>query len=131
MFRADPRATNNLGFTPLHLSADKEDVTELLVKCEVEVSARAHDGSTPLHLAQTKSIAQLLLQHGAEINAQANDGGTPLDWASRASKRGPAKAIKDSGGLRKDPKTRRKTSTKTATEPGGLESHNDQWSFKI
>ena len=47
----------------------------------MDVDARDHDHSTPLHLAaQYSSVkaAQLLLEHGADIHARNKNGWTPL-----------------------------------------------------
>ena len=82
-------ATDIIGYTPLHHSALNSDVeiVSLLIQAGVNLNARAHDGSTPLHLVQHVRNArafdccELLLKAGAAVNLTTQYGWTPLDIA--------------------------------------------------
>ena len=76
-------------FTPLHYSALRTNVAlvSLLIQAGVDLNARAHDGSTPLHMvahlrnARAIDCCELLLKAGAAVNLKTHDYSTPLDVA--------------------------------------------------
>ena len=86
---ANLEATDAVDYTPLHHSASRSDVeiVSLLIQAGVNLNARAHDGSTPLHLVQHVRNArafdccELLLKAGAAVNLTTQYGWTPLDIA--------------------------------------------------
>ena len=83
-------ATNEYGFTPLHLATEygHTEVANALLEAGAEVNATITDGfgqgSTPLHVAAIKDhidIAELLLTNGADPTVTDSNGQTPLDLA--------------------------------------------------
>ena len=76
-------------FTPLHYSALRTNVelVSLLIQAGVNLNARAHDGSTPLHMvahlrnARAIDCCELLLKAGAAVNLKTHEYSTPLDVA--------------------------------------------------
>lgn len=72
-------------FTPLHVAARHDQHVPLKVLLENGASVHTkdtHEGSTPLHLAESPEVVQTLLEFGAEINARNNLGQTPLHVAA-------------------------------------------------
>jgi len=81
---ADVDAKNNVGDTPLHMTAlsGHKIITELLIAKGADVNTKDEDGGTPLHIAVSgahKEIAELLITNGADVNAKDDEGSTPLD----------------------------------------------------
>lgn len=80
--KANPRARNNNGATPLQFAANRRlELALLLLEAGADVNAADMNGSTPLHLAAhggNKAAAQLLLDRGANVNAEEMGGVTPL-----------------------------------------------------
>jgi ankyrin repeat protein len=85
--KADVKAEDDIGFTPLHVAAcmGYKDIVELLLDHEAEVAAKDNNGSTPLHvavrravLADSRDVAASLLSKGAEVNVKDKNGFTPL-----------------------------------------------------
>ena len=89
--QAAASAKNNRGESPLHSAAwgrwgGYTDVAKLLLAQGADVSGKASDGWTPLHVTAYKgrqAFVLLLLSHGAGVSAKANDGRTPLHVAAR------------------------------------------------
>jgi ankyrin repeat protein len=81
---ADVDAKNNVGDTPLHMTALSGHmiITELLIAKGADVNAKDEDGGTPLHYAANKAVAELLIAEGADVNAKDDQGGTPLHYAT-------------------------------------------------
>lgn len=70
--------------TPLYnaVIAGREDTVRLLLQRGADANAGADLGRTPLHVAQSASIARLLLDAGADPAARDDEHGTtPLTWA--------------------------------------------------
>ena len=80
--KADPRARNNSGATPLQFAANRRlELALLLLDAGADVNAADANGTTPLHRAAhggNKAAAQLLLDRGAQVNAEEMGGVTPL-----------------------------------------------------
>jgi ankyrin repeat protein len=78
---------DKLGWTPLHVAADRRDrdgLRELLAD-KVDVNARARDGRTPLHVAAAGGdavIVAMLVKAGALLDAKNSAGQTPVQMAS-------------------------------------------------
>ncbi|HUX62708.1 ankyrin repeat domain-containing protein [Sulfuricella sp.] len=71
-------------------SGTVQEVEKMLAANKSLVNARTELGSTPLHIAATRSnpeIAKLLLAKGADINAKDNNGTTPLHIAAFTGKK--------------------------------------------
>ena len=76
-------------FTPLHYVALRTNVelVSLLIQAGVNLNARAHDGSTPVHMvahlrnARAIDCCELLLKAGAAVNLKTHEYSTPLDVA--------------------------------------------------
>ena len=97
---ADIEAKNELGNTPLHLSAESPDkhnlrTTQVLLNAGANVNARNGTGATPLHFSafdhsatvfnpilSSLAITRLLLKSGADVNAKDINGMTPLHAAA-------------------------------------------------
>ena len=75
---------NVKGWTPLHSVSHwgHAEIAHLLLEHDADLEARAHDGSTALHLASKKEVARVLLEHGAQTTALNANGWTPLHAAS-------------------------------------------------
>lgn len=69
--------------TPLHHAArfNHFEVTRWLVEAKADLSAKAYNGFTPLHLTSDKTIASLLIRNGANLSIRDNWGNTPLQMA--------------------------------------------------
>lgn len=91
---ANPKATTDVGATPLHLVASYvtnpttpvAKVIDLLLDHGVDVDARDEMGYTPLHRAAKNGSPRAfaaLLKRGADPSARANDGVTPLHLAAK------------------------------------------------
>jgi ankyrin repeat protein len=83
----DINAQDDDGFTAAHYAAHRWDVNpdsiepdtlELLLQYKANISIKANNGMTPLHLATSAKAVQLLLDAGADISAITNNGKTPL-----------------------------------------------------
>lgn len=71
-------------------SGTVQEVANTLATNNGLINARTELGSTPLHLAATRSnpdIAKLLVAKGADINAKDNNGETPLHLAAYTRKK--------------------------------------------
>jgi ankyrin repeat protein len=91
---ADVSATNNEGFTPLHLARNLE-MTRTLLDNGAMVDVQRHNGSTALHSASTwglTAIVDLLLDSGATVDAR-NKSGFTLHLACWAGHTGVAKRL--------------------------------------
>lgn len=67
-----------------------QEVEKMLAADKNLVNARTELGSTPLHIAATRSnpeIAKLLVAKGADINARDNNGSIPLHIAAYTGKK--------------------------------------------
>lgn len=67
-----------------------QEVEKMLATNKNLVNARTELGSTPLHIAATRSnpeIAKLLVAKGADINARDNNGSIPLHIAAYTGKK--------------------------------------------
>lgn len=67
-----------------------QEVEKMLVANKNLINVRTELGSTPLHIAATRSnpeFAKLLLSRGADINAKDNNGLTPLHIAAYTGKK--------------------------------------------
>ncbi|MEY4752119.1 MAG: hypothetical protein RIQ60_4333 [Pseudomonadota bacterium] len=91
---ADPRTSNKLGETPLHVAVCSDpnavQLTSILLELGVATDNAKQDGVTPLMAAQFRGcdsasqVAQTLLAHGAHPDAQDKDGWTSLIYAAVA-----------------------------------------------
>ncbi|MGI9337440.1 MAG: ankyrin repeat domain-containing protein [Gammaproteobacteria bacterium] len=77
-----------LGWTSLHIAAEKGNVTEArrLIDEGKNIEAKNIADFTPLHIAaynDKAKIALILVQAGANLRARTTDGNTPLDIAIR------------------------------------------------
>ena len=86
---ADIEASNDIGWTPLHLAAAhnaEPAVAALLLDRGADIEARDNDGWMPLHMAAANNaepaVAALLIDRGADIEARTEIGFTPLHWAA-------------------------------------------------
>lgn len=67
-----------------------QEVEKMLAADKNLINSRTELGSTPLHIAATRSnpeIAKLLLAKGADINAKDNNGAVPLHIAAYTGKK--------------------------------------------
>jgi len=94
---ADVNFQNDLGLSPLHVAASKQDkdAVALFLTHQALVNVKDKAGRTPLHYAVgAKQLlwepkdgdieaARLLLDHGADINVADNVGKTPLYYSVR------------------------------------------------
>jgi ankyrin repeat protein len=80
--KADPKARNKFGATPLQFAANRRpELMLLLLDAGADVNAADVNGTTPLHGAAhggQGAIARLLLDRGANVNAEEMGGVTPL-----------------------------------------------------
>jgi ankyrin repeat protein len=105
MNKADVKAKDNAGSTPLHQAAAAEgqrtDLVEILLAHDADVNAADKRGLTPLHyatLANNLEVIKSLLAHGANINAKDNKAGhTPLILAVAKGDRGMVEALLANG----------------------------------
>jgi len=85
---ANPKATKNKTWTPLHsaVSAGNLTIVELLLKLGADANAATYKGLRPLHMdgfPNAVAIARLLVKHGADLNAKhRNLGGGPIHYAA-------------------------------------------------
>jgi hypothetical protein len=80
---------DRLGWTPLHVAADRGDVdaAEALVAGKAKADAAARNGRTPLHVAAAAGRAGMvrwLAEKGAAVDAADAEGRTPLHLAAAA-----------------------------------------------
>jgi len=71
-------------------SGTVQEAEKMLAADKALINARSELGSTPLHLAATRSnpeMAKLLVAKGADINAKDNNGETPLHLAAYTGKK--------------------------------------------
>ncbi|KAJ7322062.1 hypothetical protein JRQ81_018349 [Phrynocephalus forsythii] len=87
-FGADPNATSEAGFQPLHLcrSPDSIECARLLLRhgATVNAASEEEEAATPLHVAARLGLAEhvrLFLGHGASLEAENAEGQTPLNVA--------------------------------------------------
>ncbi|MBN2493653.1 MAG: ankyrin repeat domain-containing protein [Deltaproteobacteria bacterium] len=89
----DADTRDRLGRSPLHLAADRADLSlaAYLLAQGADPNARDLDGWTPLHAAAAAGsidCARLLMDHGAEVDTSSEAGCTPLHWAAHAGSAG-------------------------------------------
>lgn len=90
---ADPNARDKAGMTPLHHAVCHEDAERAreLLKHRADVNAIAEierEGTSsdtphvlsPLHMAQSDTMAQVLLEHGGDLHARDERGRTPFHY---------------------------------------------------
>ena len=80
-YRTDVNATNDAGFTALHLTQDLEIVKLLVENGEKVNQCTRRDRVSPLFMAASKnrvSVAESLLSAKADPNVLRNDGASPL-----------------------------------------------------
>lgn len=78
--KADARAKNRDGFTPLHLAEDKE-IAQILIAHGAKLDAKGYAGRTPLHQAAMRNrndMVEWFCSKGAPVNALDSKGQTPL-----------------------------------------------------
>ena len=99
---ADLKASDSIGWTPLHCAAYNgyTEAAKALIEADSNLEARTVDGRTPLNLAaihgRTGSI-KALIQAGADLEAKASDGKTPLHLATYWGQTGAMKALIQAG----------------------------------
>ncbi len=84
--RADLKATDTRGWTPLHVAAKygRTEAVPVLLEHGADVNARGTSEETPLLVAAENrevAVAALLIAQGANVNARDAKGSTPLRWA--------------------------------------------------
>ena len=99
---ADVNVENALGYTPLHVAAEKGHtalVSDLIaVGAEVKVSQK--DGTTPLHYAGNADVAQLLIDANKEVlNQRDENGNTALHLAIEEDRLDVANKLMQSEGV--------------------------------
>jgi ankyrin repeat protein len=87
---ADVNQTTYDGFSPLHISAQKGDVAEVMCLVEelgADVNLGIMNGVTPLHAAADNAdrdvMRRLVNDLGASVNQAERDGITPLHFAAK------------------------------------------------
>jgi len=63
-------------------------VAELLISAGADVSAKMHDGRTPLHLAvqnNHEDVVRVLLDHRVDVNAKSSSGIVPLHYVKNTN----------------------------------------------
>lgn len=90
-FGAPTDATDNNGYTPLHLAAARGDdfMIDILLKNGANVDARTAAGDTPMYVAtfwEHPHTVRKLLMHGANRDIPNNEGRTPLTMAIELGK---------------------------------------------
>ena len=83
----DPNAQTNLGISPLHLAAKKQEteISSLLIAKGADVNAGGQNGKTALMEAASAgrtANVEVLLSAGAKVNAIDENGFTALMWAT-------------------------------------------------
>jgi ankyrin repeat protein len=77
---------DKLGWTPLHVAVDRNDLDEIrvLLGGRARPEAASRNGMTPVHLAAAagrREAAKLLVQAGAALDPKDKDGRTPVQLA--------------------------------------------------
>jgi ankyrin repeat protein len=99
---ADPNASSEDGWTPLHWAALKGhyELARLLLERGADPNARNFCGRTPLHyaaLSDHPELAKLLLERGADPNARDRWGRTPLHYAAERGRASIARLLLERG----------------------------------
>lgn len=108
--RADPRATDTHGDTPLHYcgwnhGSEAAAIARRLVAANADVDAVGSNNVTPLHLAADEghtAFGTALLELNARVNPRHFHGRTPLDFAENEENEEFAQMLRDRGGQRGD-----------------------------
>ena len=71
---------NRNGKTALHLASESGNLmmVKFLIKAGAQIQAKASDGGTPLHFANSSDVAKYLIDSGSEIETKDKNGHTPL-----------------------------------------------------
>jgi len=105
--KADPKARDEKGYTPLHFVqfatrfADAKTVSkivEMLLAYDADLNARDNNNQTPLHWVASdggEEMARALLERGADPNLKDKDGYTPLHLAAGRFKQRVAELLLD------------------------------------
>ncbi len=107
---ASPHAAAKNGYTPLHITAKKNqlDIARHLLDYQARTDAESKAGYTPLHLAAQEGhvdMTNLLLRYGADLNAKAKNGLAPVHLCAQEDRVSVA-AILASNGADLDAETR-------------------------
>lgn len=89
---------NEIGYSPLILSADNKDISNILISKGFNVDFISENGLTPLMNASSignVEVVKLLIENGATVNYQGNKGNTALMCATRNNKQDAIKILLD------------------------------------